>query len=454
MLKGATTEAGEGTIITTYANFRQNEELLNGTFDLIVYDESHRLMENKNAANTIGTNQHHMIANRDAAFATIRLRKINPFYQERDKVNDEFKEKREQLVKELTQENPNEMDGSLVSKGLIPHSTDAFNWHEEDTERFPEFAQLHNRFQELTETIIKEVDPQIEEQAKKDAAHTKVVFLSATPFNTRENVDYAQGYIFSYPDKEQTRGYSIASPQTIFFEEHFGAAYKWRYGRLEHSERNAEAIAQQEREFSDWLQHTLCTMSGRIIDSEYDYSRDFPVVSVEHAEEINNAAEEILRDKYFNMAYHKVFGNYNYAGALFETLKVATLIPRIKQHLEAGRKVVIFHRRVESKTPLIPPFAAMLSACHAIIDEMKMKNKPKEEIDAARHRLEELKEKWRGLLKWESMLDYSMPREQIAKAFGADNVLYFSGQESTKVKNQAVDSFNNDESGKNIIVIQ
>ena len=450
----ATTEAGEGTIITTYANFRQNEELLNGTFDLIVYDESHRLMENKNAANTIGTNQHHMIANRDAAFATIRLRKINPFYQERDKVNDEFKEKREQLVKELTQENPNEMDGSLVSKGLIPHSTDAFNWHEEDTERFPEFAQLHNRFQELTETIIKEVDPQIEEQAKKDAAHTKVVFLSATPFNTRENIDYAQGYIFSYPDKEQTRGYSIASPQTIFFEEHFGAAYKWRYGRLEHSERNAEAIAQQEREFSDWLQHTLCTMSGRIIDSEYDYSRDFPVVSVEHAEEINNAAEEILRDKYFNMTYHKVFGNYNYAGALFETLKVATLIPRIKQHLEAGRKVVIFHRRVESKTPLIPPFAAMLSACHAIIDEMKMKNKPKEEIDAARHRLEELKEKWRGLLKWESMLDYSMPREQIAKAFGADNVLYFSGQESTKVKNQAIDSFNNDESGKNIIVIQ
>lgn len=450
----ATTEAGEGTIITTYANFRQNEELLNGTFDLIVYDESHRLMENKNAANTIGTNQHHMIANRDAAFATIRLRKINPFYQERDKVNDEFKEKREQLVKELTQENPNEMDGSLVSKGLIPHSTDAFNWHEEDTERFPEFAQLHNRFQELTETIIKKVDPQIEEQAKKDAAHTKVVFLSATPFNTRENIDYAQGYIFSYPDKEQARGYSVASPQTIFFEEHFGAAYKWRYGRLEHSERNTEAIAQQEREFSDWLQHTLCTMSGRIIDSEYDYSRDFPVVSVEHAEEINNAAEEILRDKYFNMAYHKVFGNYNYAGALFETLKVATLIPRIKQHLEAGRKVVIFHRRVESKTPLIPPFAAMLSACHAIIDEMKMKNKPKEEIDAARHRLEELKEKWRGLLKWESMLDYSMPREQIAKAFGADNVLYFSGQESTKAKNQAVDSFNNDESGKNIIVIQ
>lgn len=450
----ATTEAGEGTIITTYANFRQNEELLNGTFDLIVYDESHRLMENKNAANTIGTNQHHMIANRDILQATVRLRKINPIYQKLNKVHEEFMAKRENLVKKFKKEDPLASEGLLASQGLIPYSPNVDNWNEKDAERFPEFAKLRKRFLELREVIVKEVDPQIEEQAKKDAAHTKVVFLSATPFNTRENIDYAQGYIFSYPDKEQARGYSVASPQTIFFEEHFGAAYKWRYGRLEHSERNAEAIAQQEREFSDWLQHTLCTMSGRIIDSEYDYSRDFPVVSVEHAEEINNAAEEILRDKYFNMAYHKVFGNYNYAGALFETLKVATLIPRIKQHLEAGRKVVIFHRRVESKTPLIPPFAAMLSACHAIIDGMKMENKPKEEIDAARHRLEELKEKWRGLLKWESMLDYSMPREQIAKAFGADNVLYFSGQESTKAKNQAVDSFNNDESGKNIIVIQ
>ena len=434
----ATTEAGKGTIITTYANFRQNEELLNGVFDLIVYDESHRLMENKQATNTIGTEQHHMIANRDAVFAANRLRKINPVYQERDKVHEEFKAKREQLV----------------SKGLIPYSPDVFHWHEEDTERFPELAQLHNRFQELTETINNEVDPQIEEQAKKDAAHTKVVFLSATPFNTRENIDYAQGYIFSYPDKEQARGYSVASPMTIFFEDHFGAAYKWRYGRLEHSERNAEAIAQQERDFSDWLQHTLCTMSGRIIDSEYDYSRDFPVVTVEHAEEINNAAEEILRDKYFSAAYHKVFGNYNYAGALFETLKVATLIPRIKQHIEAGRKVVIFHRRVESKKLITPPFATMLAVCRNILAEMKEQNKPAEDIDAARHRLEELKEKWRGLLYWESMLDYSMPREQIAKAFGQDNVLYFSGQESTKVKNQAVDSFNNDESGKNIIVIQ
>ena len=262
--------------------------------------------------------------------------------------------------------------------------------------------------------------------------HTQRLYSSALPLSIPVKTLITHRVYILLPRQGTGKRYSVASPQTIFFEEHFGAAYKWRYGRLEHSERNAEAIAQQEREFSDWLQHTLCTMSGRIIDSEYDYSRDFPVVSVEHAEEINNAAEEILRDKYFNMAYHKVFGNYNYAGALFETLKVATLIPRIKQHLEAGRKSRDIPPSRRKQDPLIPPFAAMLSACHAIIDEMKMKNKPKEEIDAARHRLEELKEKWRGLLKWESMLDYSMPREQIAKAFGADNVLYFSGQESTK----------------------
>ena len=450
----ATTEAGEGTIITTYANFRQNEALLHGTFDLIVYDESHRLMENKQAANTAGTEQHHMMANRDVSFATMRLRKINPHYQELDKLNKDFNNKRNELVEKGRADNPSATEGALIGLGLVPRSSNIDDWNKDDAERFPEFEQLRNRFVELRKFIIQEIDPQIEEQAKKDVARTKVVFLSATPFNTRENIDYAQGYIFSYPEREQARGYQTASPQTLFFEEHFGAAYRWRYGRLEHSEKNAEAIAQQEREFSDWLQHTLCTMSGRIIDSEYDYSRDFPVVSVEHAEEINRYVDEIAMDEYFSLAYRKVFCDYNYSGALFETLKVAALIPRIKQHLAAGRKVVIFHRRVESKKGVTPPFATMLNYCESIIAGMKQDGKPKEDINAARHRLDELKKKWRNILLWEATLDYSMPREQIAKVFGADNVLFFSGLETTKEKNRAVDSFNDDESGKNIIVIQ
>lgn len=42
-----TKEAPDGVIATTYANFYQNKPLLEKTYDLIIYDESHSLLENK-----------------------------------------------------------------------------------------------------------------------------------------------------------------------------------------------------------------------------------------------------------------------------------------------------------------------------------------------------------------------------------------------------------------------
>lgn len=191
-------------------------------------------------------------------------------------------------------------------------------------------------------------------------------------------------------------------------------------------------------------------MSGRVIDSPFDYSRDFPTVSVEHADEFNTACEEISRDKIFGDAYRKVLGDYNYGSALFETMKVSALLPRLREHLAAGRKIVIFHRRVTSKEPLKAPFGMILGDQA----EQTIKALPKEKQPEARIHLNELRNKYSGLLEWEKTLDFSMPREQLAKAFGEDNILYFSGSESKKVKSEAVKQFNDDNSGKNIIVIQ
>lgn len=47
-----TKEAPEGVIATTYANFYQNEAILNKTYDLVIYDESHSLLENKRGQET------------------------------------------------------------------------------------------------------------------------------------------------------------------------------------------------------------------------------------------------------------------------------------------------------------------------------------------------------------------------------------------------------------------
>ncbi len=230
----------------------------------------------------------------------------------------------------------------------------------------------------------------------------------------------------------------------------FGAGYKWRYHRLENSIENAQALAQQEVEFSDWLQRDLQTMSGRVIDSEYDYSRDFPTVTGEYAVRFNEATSELLRNKYTSDAYHETIGNYNYGSALFESMKVSQIIPRIRKHLEAGRKIVIFHRRVETKEPLGLPFTTLFACATEKAKSKKDPHKVREALDE----LHRLRRRYKDLFEWEKSLDLRMPRQQLADAFGKENISFFSGKESNKDKHRAVEDFNADDSNKNIIVVQ
>lgn len=446
----ATNEKGDGVVITTFANFGTNKRLLEDQFDAIVYDESHRIMENKNATETARSRQHYMLSNRNESYALMRLEEINPDCMKMRGLAEDFEDARkkevERIQAEYRKEHPSENEKEMrfhTSKSL---PKDIHSFSISDKAKFPELGKIYEDYIKARDYYINNVKPKLEKQAKESVDKTKVVFLSATPFNTRENIEYAEGYLFSYPERNDMG----QSGKTQFFLEHFGAGYKYRYHRLESSTSNAEALAKQEIAFSDWLQNDLGTMSGRVIDSPFDYSRDFPTVSVEHADEFNTACEEISRDKIFGDAYRNVLGDYNYGSALFETMKVSALLPRLREHLAAGRKIVIFHRRVTSKEPLKAPFGMILGEQA----EQTIKALPKEKQPEARIHLNELRDKYSGLLEWEKTLDFSMPREQLAKAFGEDNILYFSGSESKSVKSEAVKQFNDDNSGKNIIVIQ
>lgn len=445
----AITEKGEGAVITTYANFRQNKALLEDLFDLIVYDESHRLLENKGGVGTTGSMQHYKLSNRNEQFAFLRLQDINPTWNELNAKNEEFSTQRDAIIKRIEKESGTTNELTLGQRGELPPVFNG-NWTQGMEQKFPELAKLRNECLSLDAKYAKEVKPELERQAKENVKHTKVVFLSATPFNTRENLDYVEGYIFSYPEKEKQDGYSTQSPRSQFYLEHFGAGYKWRYHRLESNGSNPEAVSKQEVEFSNYLQHTLQTMSGRIIDSPFDYSRDFPTVTLDKAEEFNNAMEELSRNKATSYAYHEVMGDYNYTSALFESMKVTQIIPRLKEHFARGRKAVIFHRRVESKNPLVPPFKTIFDvAVQSLKEEYDATKKAENKKEIAR-----LRRKYAGMLEWEQTLDLRMPREQLADAFGKNNVLFFSGKESKKIKDKAVEDFNNDASGKNVIVIQ
>lgn len=56
-----TKDAPDGVIATTYANFYQNESILSKTYDLVIYDESHSLLENKRGQETSRLNAHKRI---------------------------------------------------------------------------------------------------------------------------------------------------------------------------------------------------------------------------------------------------------------------------------------------------------------------------------------------------------------------------------------------------------
>lgn len=445
----ATTEKGEGAVITTYANFRQNKALLEDLFDLIVYDESHRLLENKGGIGTTGAIQHYKLSNRNENYAYLRLQEINPMWNEYQAKVEEFEGNRDAVIERLKKENGITNEIIFGKRGGFPPALNGA-WAEDEEQQFHELAKIRKEILALSAKYENEVKPELERQAKEDAKHTKVVFLSATPFNTRENLDYAEEYIFSYPESERPDGYSSQSPRSQFYLEHFGSGYKWRYHRLESTTTNPEALSKQEVEFSDYLQHTLQTMSGRIIDSPFDYSRDFPTVTLDKAEEFNGAMEELSHDDATWTGYHKVVGDYNYTSALFESMKVAQIIPRLKEHLTRGRKIVVFHRRMESKKPLIPPFKAIFDESVKALEGESDATKKAEK----KRRIAALRRKYAGMLEWEQTLDLRMPREQLADAFGKNNVLFFSGQESEKTKKKAVGDFNSDTSGKNIIVIQ
>lgn len=442
----ATTESGDGMVITTFANFGLNKKLLETEWDAVIYDECHRIMENKKGAETARSMQHYMMTNRDENHCFLRLQTINPHYQKMQNAADRFNELRQKEVQRIQKEYTSATAKGVVNATFSQLPKELNSFALADATAFPKLGKAYQDFTSAKQHYYNNVEPKLKEQAKNTWKNTKTIFLSATPFNTRENLDYAEGYIFKFPEDDGSR----MSGRSRFYLDHFGAAYRYRYNRLEAKTDNPAAVAKQEVAFSDYLQDTLGTMSGRIIDSAYDYSRDFPTVAPDHADEFNNAVEEAVKGRYLGEAYSRTIGDYNYGSALFETMKVANIIQRMKDHLAAGRKIVVFHRRVETKNPIQPPFAYMLEYANHMIAEMK----PGKERNEAIKECTEFRNKYADLLDWEQTLDYSMPREQIAKVFGRDNVLFFSGKESKKVKDKAVDTFNDDNSGKNIIVIQ
>lgn len=413
-------DAGEGVNITTYANFGVNEALYTRSFDMVVYDECHRLMEEKDGEASGRTKQHYLISNKDArSYAQRRLRTEDE-YRQREKLLQEVKKARNVLL-----QNEGQSD-----KGARP------------------LDEIQKEIDALT-AVLNAKEREYRAEGEREAGRTKVIFLSATPFKSHFSLRYAEGYLFRYPDVEKG-GYNSAGPEEMFFLQHFGGAYQMRYNRLERHAEDAELVAKQEIAFSEYLKEKG-VLSGRMISSDMDYSRDFPVVTGFNAGAFNKALEDVFDyEGPFNdlqEGFSKVFHDYNYSTKLFETLKAAAAEQRIREHLALGRKIVVFHRRIQGG--MRPPFGLALHYARGIAT----KKDDSGERMAILKQIAGFREKYAGLLRYERTLDYRPVQVQLREKFGG-RVRLFNGSVTTGEKNKAVKAFNNDTSGVDIIVIQ
>ena len=473
-------DAGEGVVITTFANIRGNEAILAETFDLVVYDESHKIMENKKGEETVGTAVHYQLTNKNMRHATDRVKMTyEPFRKERDlrreledakveyrKVAKELEDKYDIILPKIVDsvEDIARIRRPIEEGAKAPDKVDDVT--KQELELLQKAENITNRRLQIPGEIEalkpqqEALMPEIEEKAKDAVGRTKTVFLSATPFNTRESLKYAEGYIFSYPEEDEaTKGTSNhRSPEEAFYEQHFSAGYRWRYGRLEQHTENPKALENQEVEFSDYLQDTLGTLSTRQIDNGYDYSRTFPTVTLDKADRFNEALQNVMRDpelRAISKMFHDTFFEYNRSTALFEAMKTSLVAERIKEHIERGRKVVVFHRRRTTKDNIENPFQQALSEAKRAAEALSMQGgHTRDQVQEILHAIAKFESEYDDLLQWEGGLDYRLPREQLASIFGADKVAFFSGEETKKQKEKSIEDFMNDNDGKPIIVIQ
>lgn len=281
------TDAGNGIVVTTYANFYQNNGLLTREWDLIVYDESHYLNQNSKGDNTVYFEKHRKVANLPSA----------------------AKDKAAEIVGE-----PPEYDRE---DPLWQYKAEAWKF-------------------------------QMQHYTHKFYDRTKVLFLSATPFAYHKSIKYADGTLFdieeTFEDYVPDSGYNPPSRWDKFMIEHFG--YRWKNSKLTTPDTGVDQSL-MEREFFEKYK-ALNVMSTRMLELDYDYSREFIKLNSKLGDFLDQGMA-IWDDLYIRNRYPTLSRvasrkyRYQYVDQLLEAIKGKNIIPRIREHLNLGRKVVIFH---------------------------------------------------------------------------------------------------------------
>jgi hypothetical protein len=325
----------DGTVLTTYANFRANNTLIERVWDAIIFDESHYLSQNKDGDETGAVQMLRAVALHDrgqwnyhAVKNAAELEQLEAAREEKEKASRQYRR-----------------TYSEADKGKYDEAN-------------AKYKRLLDALQPLQDAAYAEYDRRRETEARP-----KVVFLSATPFAYEKNIEYAEGYLFSYGPDVDTGGYNSGSSKDRFFMQHFG--YRMRYNKLTKPDAdvNTELMEQQ---FNSMLQKAGA-LRGRRLNIDVDYSRKFILAESAIGMKIdegfqyiwdqsqNKALETIEQRRFWNL-HEYARKRFNYLAKRFtlEAINARSVIPIVKAQLEAGRKVVVFHDY--NKNEAIHPF--------------------------------------------------------------------------------------------------
>lgn len=334
-----TKDAGRGVTITTYANLGENDALATRSWDLVVPDEVHMLMQSADGKQTKALNALRAI--------TLHPRGVGDRFEmlNRDDVNEAAR-----LAKAI--------DAASKQKNIHDMAEDRARFDaamDRDQAKLDALSKkLRLAKQSVTEDVL----------ARQGEKRTRLAALSATPFAYEKTVDWADGYLFDYApvgaEEQASPSYNEGDARDQFFIQHFG--YRMRYNKLTEPDAKVDRGLMQ-RQFNGWLKNQG-VLSGRMLDVAADYDRRFILAESAVGNEIDRAIEWI-RDKAKESRQVKkdnpeaidgwahieaeldeqLFGKLGHLVRryLLEAIKAKEVIQHVRDHMAIGRKVVVFH---------------------------------------------------------------------------------------------------------------
>lgn len=419
-----TNDAGQGIVITTYANMGANNALVNRKWDLVVADESHYMMQAKDGGST-------------QALDNLRAITMHP--------RGRFERHSRLYAKEIARRS--ELIDKITFNSRIMNLDDTMDQmiaalRDENATMEAEAKKLDDFLREKREQVKEEVD------AAQGINRTRTVFLSATPFAYEKTVDYAEGYLFNYAPDGARGGYNSGSPFDRFMMQHFG--YRMRYNKLNEPGPEVNRGLMQ-RQFNSWLKSEK-VLSGRILDVEHDYDRKFILVDSAIGAELDRAMQWIwdrARDQTnpnkegYSALQSKLSEKFDHLTRryLLEAIKAKEAIPIIRAHLDMGRKVVVFHD-FKKGGGFNPVRFGKVDATQA---------SEKNIVLAYNAAIEAFNAEFSDLIE-SPMWNAASPIDALSAAF--PDALLFNGDVPAKKRRENATLFNDDESGKNLIIGQ